>query len=437
MLYLRVKQRVLRAARFVLGWMAVLPGIRVTSRTVLPGSVVPLHRLLREPFALFVSQQDWGEGVGGVERYQLEDMRACNARGIRVFQIFPSTVRRRWLSVKWKRRVFGLNVDDRPFVRRLPMRRLPRVLRTFHRSGQRTAVNVHHLLHWKDREVRTLLRGIREQRILVYAHDMYLCCPSVHFLLDGRTYCGILENDGEPERCPACSHGAGLERHRALFRPLLDAAERVITPSPVVSRALRIAYPRLDAGKIRFFEHQEAVAAGEKPAARHPRKRLAFVGAGVAHKGWEVFERLSGHPDVRRRYDLYHLGEAVSGTLEGVVHVPFSIRGPEGVQAGVRLLLEHEIDAVLLLSVVPESYSYTLHEALAAGVPVLAFRQSGNIAHKILEKKVYGAVFRREEELLGFLRDDTAMARFLRENTNPHLSTLRMKSAFLAWFNGA
>jgi len=210
----------------------------------------------------------------------------------------------------------------------------------------------------------------------------------------------------------------------------------VIVPSPVVARALRGTYPWLEEGRLLCFEHQEAVRGGPKPPAGHPRKRLAFFGAGVAHKGWGVFERLCGHAELRGRYDLYHIGEAISGTPDGVVHVPFSVQG-QGVHAGIRALLEHGIDLVLLLSVVPESYSYTLHEAYAAGVPVLAFRDSGNIALKIREKEVYGAVFRGEQELLAFLRDLAAVERFLRENTNPFLSTLRMRSAFLACLNGA
>jgi len=408
---------------------------RIACRRRLPGSLLPLQRLLNQPFAVSISQLDWGEGVGGVERYQVEEMRSCNANGIHVFQIYPGIVRKRFLSLKWKRRVFGINCDERSLRRQLPIRLLPRVIRLFNRSDQRIAYNIHHLIGWKEPEVRSLIRRIRGRRVFVYAHDMYLCCPSAHFLFDGKEYCGALENAGRSDRCPACLYGDRIARHQRLVRALLDVAERVITPSPVVSRALVGAYPGVVEGKLLFFEHQVAVYAGEKTVQEHGRKRLAFLGASVAHKGWKAFERLARDPDLRRRYDLYHIGEAFSEPVEGVRQVPFSILR-QGVHAGIHALLENRIDMVLLLSAVPEAYSYTLHEALAAGIPVLAFRNSGNIAYKILRKKVYGAVFPGEAELRSFLADDGEVLRFLRENTNSFLSSLHMNSALLALVEG-
>ena len=45
-----------------------------------------------------------------------------------------------------------------------------------------------------------------------------------------------------------------------------------------------------------------------------------------------------------------------------------------------------------LASVVPETFSYTLHEMLAAGIPVICTAESGNIAAKVKELQC-GKVF--------------------------------------------
>lgn len=45
-----------------------------------------------------------------------------------------------------------------------------------------------------------------------------------------------------------------------------------------------------------------------------------------------------------------------------------------------------------LASVVPETFSYTLHEMLAAGIPIICTAESGNIAAKVQELQC-GRVF--------------------------------------------
>ena len=72
-----------------------------------------------------------------------------------------------------------------------------------------------------------------------------------------------------------------------------------------------------------------------------------------------------------------------------------------------------------------------MHEAYAAGIPILAFRNSGNIAYKIENGSVYGRLFENEEDLLSFLRDQVSVFRFLNQNRNRFISTPQMQSVFL------
>jgi glycosyltransferase involved in cell wall biosynthesis len=102
-------------------------------------------------------------------------------------------------------------------------------------------------------------------------------------------------------------------------------------------------------------------------------KRVAFVGSGLPHKGILVFDEITagfvgsgvefvvlggGDPEVLRRLRK----------LSGV-----RVRGYYREGSLPCLLVRQHIDLALLLSIVPESYSLTLSECQAAGVPVIAF----------------------------------------------------------------
>jgi hypothetical protein len=168
----------------------------------------------------------------------------------------------------------------------------------------------------------------------------------------------------------------------------------------------------------------------ERPRKRHPagkgdkgegrRPRIAYLGYESVNKGIEVWWRLVADKGLRKRYDFYHLG-AAGLKQPGVKYVPVSFLD-QGQDAMIKALEEHGIDIAFLWSPWPETYSFTLHEALVAGCFVITCRGSGNIAAQI-EGSSRGVVLEDEEELFGLLRDESRvkrlLSRFRKENLPP------------------
>jgi glycosyltransferase involved in cell wall biosynthesis len=222
----------------------------------------------------------------------------------------------------------------------------------------------------------------RERPVLLSLHDFALFCPRANLFDDrlGRACGGCASEDECRNRL---SSGGRADADSAIGwrrrgHRLLDACRGVVYSSPFLMRE-----------HVRLFgqagRHARVIAPGIAvpalpprpwPTGRpRPRPRVAFLGGGSPHKGAAM------------------LASVVDGwSRSGLPPIPWEVFGGGGAQGlrrlrrlpGVRvrgyyrhgslagLLRRHEIDLCLLLPQLPESFSLTLSEVLAAGVPILA-----------------------------------------------------------------
>ncbi len=108
--------------------------------------------------------------------------------------------------------------------------------------------------------------------------------------------------------------------------------------------------------------------------------RVAFVGHAAFHKGFGVFRALLGQMRPAAAYRWFHVAStdelcAMDG-LEGLA-ASATPSDPHGMR---RALAAARIDLVLLPSPWPETFSYVVHEALAAGADIVTLADSGAIA---------------------------------------------------------
>ncbi|MGH9361090.1 MAG: glycosyltransferase, partial [Thermoanaerobaculia bacterium] len=140
--------------------------------------------------------------------------------------------------------------------------------------------------------------------------------------------------------------------HLELFPTLDPARQRVVAPEPV------------------------ATAPARRRAPRNPPRHLAYVGSVMPHKGAlvfaEVVRRLAEARPAGVRWSVYGGGD--EELLADLRRLPgVRVRGYYRSGSLPGLLVADEVDLALLLSIVPESYGFTLSECRAAGVPVVAF----------------------------------------------------------------
>ena len=87
--------------------------------------------------------------------------------------------------------------------------------------------------------------------------------------------------------------------------------------------------------------------------------------------------------------------------------------------------MEEKIDLVLLWSIMPETFSYTLYESMAAGCFVITHKNSGNIAITIKQNNK-GEIIDNEADLIALLtqnHDDLfrVILDFQDQNRNYHV----------------
>ena len=226
--------------------------------------------------------------------------------------------------------------------------------------------------------------------VMVELHDFYMACERAHLERAGGALC-----DG-PERGRACAQhcfageDGALGRWRARtarFAEALAQADGAITPSELVAGFFRgVREVRVIPNGI--VEHDAVPAAPSSPDDADRPLELALLGAVVPHKGPHVVV------EALRKAKL----PAVRCTLFGPVQHPYAdeLRDQADDIDGCRLsmfgpyeqrmvpFLLRDVDAVIVPSIVWETFSIVVREAMSCGVPVIAARH-GALAEAIRE----------------------------------------------------
>ena len=211
-------------------------------------------------------------------------------------------------------------------------------------------------------------------------HDLNFACPTITFLDPGGMYCGAVT---QIDQCRACISAqqefahVDIDAWRAAHRALIAGAAFVIAPSRWAASMLERYFPPHAAAVI---PHGSAGGAPRQDAV-HARLALpddgvptvAVIGAIGADKGARRLERLV---EMTRRRSL-----ALRWVLIGYLDrgreqsrsddALFTQHGPFDSREIGALLDHYRVRLVAYPSAGPESFSFTLSEAWAAGRPVV------------------------------------------------------------------
>ena len=231
-------------------------------------------------------------------------------------------------------------------------------------------------------------------------HDYSSVCHRNHLVRPEGVYCGLpapsvcrtcIRLDDDPESPPPDPD----ERRRA-WADFLGVARRVYAPSRDL--AARIA-GALDLSGITLRPHEEGLPeAPPRPAARRDGPlRVAVIGSVGVHKGFDVVHDAALDAQLRNLPIHYTLvGHSYATKAMEAVGVRETGRyGSDA--AALSELARLDPDLILLPSIWPETYCYTLSLALAAGVPPAVF-DLGAQAERL---SALGQGFRLDPALVG------------------------------------
>jgi hypothetical protein len=395
------------------------------------GDNLPQRELLRitenlrfRNFVLTLSHSNYLTALGGTEKLIHEEQKELAKHGISYIQVYSAEPNDDPSVKAYPDRFVGVNVDSIPvgtftiiqFGLILQILNLSRIANPF-------AVHIHHLMRLPIWGVNYLVNAVSPRKLRVFIHDYYTVCPQFNLLRNGKTYCGAPPADGEG--CAECEWHSRRIPHfseiQKLFNRLTPDPE-FIFPSQVAADIWQVSHPRQKS--VRVIPHQiirETRADNTERLKRlndpEYRPSIAYLGYESFNKGLETWWRLTSEKQFEDHYIFRHLGSS-GMNLPNVSYIPVSFL-EDGPDAMIRSLRKHETDIAFLWSVCPETYSFTLHEALAANCFVVTNPFSGNIAAQI-QGTGRGMIFDNEAEMFDFFKDSKrvkdAVAACLRGN---------------------
>ncbi|MGY6549979.1 MAG: glycosyltransferase [Roseinatronobacter sp.] len=217
-----------------------------------------------------------------------------------------------------------------------------------------------------------LLRLSEGAALEILFHDYLPISPSYTLLDHDGVFRGVPASD-QDDPAHRYRRGDGTEMlladWRAAWECVIDTADRLQVFSEASARIVTEAYPQA-AARLQVTPHT-GVQVPAAPLPRRDRRRvIAALGAIGPHKGAAVLSALSSLVTGRKDVSLVLIGRIAPG-------YPLSsdtpVHGPYAVEDIPHLVARYGVTHWLIPSVWPETFSYTVHECLATGLPTLAF----------------------------------------------------------------
>ncbi len=324
-----------------------------------------------------VSHDDYAANFGGIQNVIANEQRTFAASGWRYLHVSPAAPLPMLAD-------YGPAADYRLRLRlngrAIGVARFPNfasVLAASRDNGTKLAFIFHHLLGHVP-ELLATLPVEADGVAVVWVHDFFTLCPSFNLMRNDVKFCGAPPADSAA--CTVCAFGPDRHNHVLRMRTFFEMIHpMVLTPSAVTLNfwQRRGVLPHtgtavVPPARLIMAEDSDLIATpNEAPL------RVAHLGGVSMHKGWPVFEQLAFAHANDRRYEFYHLGLEGSPSSR-YIHDPVWV-SPEQPNAMIEAVVRHRIDVVICWSLSPETFCFTVHEALAGGAFVVARRAAGNV----------------------------------------------------------
>lgn len=243
-------------------------------------------------------------------------------------------------------------------------------------------VHVHHMIdHYFD--IVDICKELNV-KIAITLHDFYCLCPTINLLYQDQ-YCLPLQH----KDCLAClKEKKNLSNNiipvwREQWSIFLKKMDYIFTPSESTKDIIE---GQLGSLNCQVQEHGVFISknAAKKLDQNVQQFNIAFVGFMAKHKGRDIVQYLISNCHSKKiKFHLF--GDSDIDALKKN-RDNFIYHGRYKRDELSKLLSENNIHLVCNLSIWPETYSYTLTETIACGVPVLSY-DIGAVAERI---KKYG-----------------------------------------------
>lgn len=371
-----------------------------------------MRKMLNKEFVLAVSHGDYTKGAGGTDKVILAHQGLLNENGKSLVHICP------W-SMKGilKKKIWLVHIDGEEIGTFTNKRLINYLQLLLFRGYSLIDIFIHHLKDISIIDLKKLLDKF-EVPIYFYLHDYFSICPFAGLVDSEGNYCG----SGFPnkEKCANCTHiiNADEKRTEEIKEMFFSFSNRLqfIAPSDNTKENWIKDYPQYK-DKVRVIYHQTFVGVytGNSDKINDDGMiRIAFVGYQRRHKGWEEWKKAVNSNKGNCNYEFYQFGWG-NEQLKNCKQVVVDFK--EDLNAMIYALRNNKIHCAVIWSMLPETYSYTYYEALAANCFIITTPYSGNVCYQTKTRK-NGIV---AEDLVNILKNDNILRdRINQYRTNGH-----------------
>lgn len=239
-------------------------------------------------------------------------------------------------------------------------------------------IHIHHLLN-NELYLPHLMGILHEQFGIPYdvtLHDFFFLAPNPHLINVEGIFVGEPDDENEAILLHTASEMAlpeSLSKWRKRHHDLLAGAERIIAPSHDTARRFRRYFPDLN---VTVAYHPEGLLSSQEPVrvrslAQHEAMRVVILGALGPEKGIKVVEAVARHAAKQKLPLQFLVIGPTSHKVNSALLDNLLVHGPYKPDELPALLEKSNAHAAWFPAQCPETFCYTLGEAMKAGLPII------------------------------------------------------------------
>lgn len=246
-------------------------------------------------------------------------------------------------------------------------------------------IDLIHIHHLKNMYLDIFSTAEENKIPIIYTlHDFYSICPSVKLFNENTFIC----NYSDPIGCGSCiskkikQNTNFIPLWRKEFYKSLKTVKKIIVPSLSTKRILLDVYKDLTIDVVEHgYNKIDVKQANCKPNKKNQNKfNIAFIGGISEEKGLRYLKELVAK--VKNTDITIHLFGMTDCKQYNINRRNYIFHGEYLQHDLPHLLSENNIKLICLMSMWPETYSYTLSESLISQIPVITFK-IGAIAERV------------------------------------------------------
>ena len=327
-----------------------------------------------EKYILFISHTNPYIAIGGVEKRILEEMEYHMEKGRNVIHVSPLRLN---ALPQTRNNIYCVIINKNNLgyfkIKEIVEFLNDKSIETFH---------IHHLLFWSFKDLKSLI-NMTKKEIIFHIHDLFYLFPENYV----KEFSALIP--------------LNKSKFNEVVKQIFFDIDELVFPSEYCYYIYKEHY---DISQIKniLIPHLKLENEKKIQKKKNLKTRIAFIGYKNEEKGFHIWQSIINE-DFVTEFNLFHFSNA-SPYSDNVKVINYSTQ-ENGIDALTQRLIYYNIDYVLLLSTIPETFSYVLYECIAAGTKILCLNNSGNIA-TMVKKNNYGIVFDNIQDLKDFLKNE-------------------------------